>query len=44
LVTACPWCERVFKDAVKESGSSLQVLDVMELLNKSLKGGSYVTG
>jgi Fe-S oxidoreductase len=42
LVTACPWCERVFKDAVAESGSSLQVLDVMELLNKSLKGGNHV--
>ncbi len=44
LVTACPWCERVFKDAVKESGSSLQVLDVIELLSKSLKGGSHVAG
>jgi len=44
LVTACPWCERVFKDAVQESGSSLKVLDVMELLIQSLNGGSHAAG
>ncbi len=41
LVTACPWCERVFKDTVKEKGLSLKVLDVMELLVQSLNGGRH---
>ena len=31
LVTACPWCERNFKDAVEESGSKLDILDIAEL-------------
>ncbi|MCP4681720.1 MAG: (Fe-S)-binding protein [Desulfobacterales bacterium] len=32
LVTACPWCERVFRDGVRESGLKLDVYDVNELL------------
>jgi len=39
LVTACPWCERVFRDAVAGNRGGLQVFDVMELLNLSLQGG-----
>ncbi len=31
LVTACPWCERNFKDAVEESGAKLDILDIAEL-------------
>ena len=31
LVTACPWCERNFKDALKESGESFGVYDIAEL-------------
>ena len=31
LVTVCPWCERNFKDAVEESGSKLDILDIAEL-------------
>lgn len=31
LVTACPWCERNFKDAVEESGARLDILDIAEL-------------
>jgi Fe-S oxidoreductase len=38
LVTACPWCERIFKDTTKESGDTLKVFDVLELLNRSLGG------
>ncbi len=38
LVTACPWCERVFKDRLSESGDSIKVYDVMDLLAMSLKG------
>jgi Fe-S oxidoreductase len=44
LVTACPWCERVFKDAIKETGSPLKIMDVMELLNLSQGGSDYVAG
>jgi Fe-S oxidoreductase len=32
IVTACPWCERNFKDAVRESGEKMEVYDVVELL------------
>jgi Fe-S oxidoreductase len=32
LVTSCPWCERVFTDAVEETGSGLVVRDLSELL------------
>ncbi len=31
LVTACPWCERAFKDSVKKSGASIRILDITEL-------------
>ena len=37
IVTACPGCERSFKDTIKESGSSLKVYDVVELLAKATK-------
>ncbi len=36
LVTACPWCEKNFSDAVKTSGSRLRVYDVVELLEKAI--------
>jgi Fe-S oxidoreductase len=35
LVTACPWCEKLFSEANK-SGSGLKVYDIVELLEKSL--------
>jgi len=42
LITACPWCERVFKDALAETGdTSLKVMDVMELVMISQGGTSY---
>jgi len=42
LITACPWCERVFKDALAETGdTSLKVMDVMELVMISQGGMSY---
>jgi Fe-S oxidoreductase len=37
IVTACPGCEISFKDIIKESGSSLQVYDVVELLAKAVQ-------
>jgi Fe-S oxidoreductase len=36
IVTACPWCEKTFNDAVKESGSSLKVYDICELVENAL--------
>ena len=36
LVTACPWCEKTFNEAIKESGSSLKIYDIVELVEKSL--------
>lgn len=38
LVTACPWCERLFKDTLEETGGDLKVLDIMDLLTLSLGG------
>jgi Fe-S oxidoreductase len=36
LVTACPWCEKTFSEAVKESGSNLKVYDIVELVAKAI--------
>jgi len=36
LVSACPHCENIFNDAIKEKGSLLKVYDVVELLQKSI--------
>ena len=36
IVTACPWCEKTFNQAIKASGSSLKVYDVVELLEKAI--------
>jgi hypothetical protein len=37
-VSACPWCEKTFDEAVKVCGSNLKVFDVVELLRKHLEG------
>ncbi len=36
LVTACPWCEKTFNEAIKASGSSLKVYDIVELVEKAI--------
>ena len=36
LVTSCPWCERNFKDAVKEYGIDIEVYDIAELSRKAI--------
>jgi Fe-S oxidoreductase len=36
LVTACPWCERNFIDALRGDSSPMQVLDVIELVGRAL--------
>jgi Fe-S oxidoreductase len=35
LVTACPWCERVFRDTVAETGADIAILDLTDLALKS---------
>jgi len=36
LVTACPWCERNFTDAIKERGDKIKVYDIMELIEQAI--------
>jgi Fe-S oxidoreductase len=39
LVTACPWCERVFNDAVAENNYNMKIYDLAELVLRSVEGG-----
>jgi Fe-S oxidoreductase len=36
LVSACPWCEKTFNAALKESGADLKVYDIVELVAKAI--------
>jgi Fe-S oxidoreductase len=36
LVTACPWCEKTFNEAIKASSSNYKVYDIVELVEKAL--------
>jgi len=36
IVTACPWCERNFIDAIKEHGETLKVYDIVELVEQAM--------
>ena len=36
IVSACPWCERNFLDSVKETGDSIAVYDIIELVQKAI--------
>lgn len=38
LVTACPWCERNFKDTLEDSEDEYPVFDIIEIMNKSIGG------
>jgi len=38
LVTACPWCERNFKDTIENKGQKIAVYDVIELVHKAMGG------
>ena len=45
LVTSCPWCLRMFRDAVAEGGACLEVYDLTELAlisagERALAGGA----
>jgi Fe-S oxidoreductase len=37
LVTACPWCERNFGDAVKANSGTMKVYDIIELVRKAMQ-------
>jgi Fe-S oxidoreductase len=37
IVTACPWCERTFTEAVQGSGSNLKVYDIVELVEQAIQ-------
>jgi Fe-S oxidoreductase len=37
IVTACPWCERTFNEAVRGSGNSLKVYDIVELVERAIQ-------
>jgi Fe-S oxidoreductase len=36
LVSACPWCERNFRDAVGALGEPMQIYDIVELVQKAV--------
>lgn len=36
LVTACPWCERNFRDALEAEGSKFPIYDITELIKKAM--------
>jgi Fe-S oxidoreductase len=36
IITACPWCEKIFNDAIRKTGSGLKVYDIVELVEKSI--------
>ncbi len=36
LATACPWCERLFRDTAAENNIDIKILDVNDILGQSL--------
>ena len=36
IVTACPWCEKTFNEAIEATGSGLKVYDIVELVESAL--------
>jgi Fe-S oxidoreductase len=37
IVSACPWCEKTFNEAVRKSGSRLKVYDIVELVERAIQ-------
>ena len=37
IVSACPWCERNFIDAMKGSNGKMKVMDVIELVHQAIE-------
>ena len=36
IVTACPWCQKLFNKTITDSGSHLQVYDIVELFEQAI--------
>jgi Fe-S oxidoreductase len=36
MVTACPGCEKVFNNTIKDNKTNLKIYDVVELLEKAI--------
>jgi Fe-S oxidoreductase len=36
IVTACPWCEKLFTETVDENGGRLKIYDIVELVEKAI--------
>ena len=36
LISACPWCERNFMDAISALGDTMKVYDIVELVQKAM--------
>jgi Fe-S oxidoreductase len=36
IVAACPWCEEIFSEVIRETGSALKVYDIVELVEKAI--------
>lgn len=36
IVSACPWCENNFSEAVEDNDGSLEVMDILELVDRAL--------
>jgi len=36
IVTACPWCQKTFNQAISETGSKLKVYDIVELVEVAI--------
>jgi Fe-S oxidoreductase len=36
MITACPWCQRNFRDAIEQSGDRIKIYDVVELLQQAV--------
>ena len=36
IVSACPWCERNFMDAIKVKNADMKVCDVLELVQQAI--------
>ena len=36
IVTACPWCQRNFKDAIEQKGDNFKIYDIVELVQEAI--------
>ena len=36
LVSACPWCEKSFVEAIESLGDSMKVYDIVDLVQKAI--------